>query len=156
MLRFFASHFEELLGSALLALMAAIAFVNVIVRYCTTFSFAWSEEMTVNFFVWVTLLGTARAFRDGSHLAMSIVYEGLPKKGRLCCYLLACVICIIFFGALAYTGGIEVLDEYELEAISESLGIPMWYYTIATPMFSLLIIARMLQRARRDLCSGSY
>lgn len=156
MLRFFASHFEELLGSALLALMAAIAFVNVIVRYCTTFSFAWSEEMTVNFFVWVTLLGTARAFRDGSHLAMSIVYEGLPKEGRLCCYLLACVICIIFFGALAYTGGIEVLDEYELEAISESLGIPVWYYTIATPMFSLLIIARMLQRARRDLCSGSY
>lgn len=156
MLRFLFSHFEEMLGSFLLALMAAIAFVNVIVRYCTTFSFAWSEEMTVNFFVWITLLGTARAFRDGTHLAMSIFYEALPKNGRLCCYLLSCVICIIFFGALAYTGSIEVLDEYELESISESLGIPVWYYTIATPLFSLLIIVRMLQRARQDISSGSY
>ncbi len=152
--RFLAAHFEELLGSFLLAVMAAIAFINVIVRYCSSFSFAWTEEMTVNFFVWVTLLGTARAFRNGTHLAMSIVYDSLPKKGRLCCYLLSCLLCIIFFGALFWTGSIEVLDEYELESISESLGIPVWWYTIATPALSLLTIARMLQRARQDLGSG--
>ena len=68
MLRFLGAHFEELLGSVLLAIMATIAFINVIVRYCTSFSFAWTEEMTVNFFVWVVLLGTARAFRTGGHL----------------------------------------------------------------------------------------
>ena len=49
MLRFLGAHFEELLGSVLLAIMATIAFINVIVRYCTSFSFAWTEEMTVNF-----------------------------------------------------------------------------------------------------------
>lgn len=156
MLRFFLAHFEELLGSFLLAIMAAIAFINVIVRYCSTFSFAWTEEMTVNFFVWITLLGTARAFRSGTHLAMSIIYDALPKKGRLCCYLLSCCICLVFFGALIWTGTVEVIDEYELDAISESLGIPVWWYTIATPALSLLIIARMLQRARHDLASGSY
>lgn len=154
--RFIFAHFEELLGSLLLAAMAAIAFVNVIVRYCSSFSFAWTEELTVNFFVWVTLLGTARAFRDGTHLAMSIVYDSLPKKSRLSCYLSGCLLCIVFFGALVWTGAIEVMDEYELEAISESLGIPVWWYTIATPAFSLLIILRMLQRTRQDLRSGTY
>ena len=147
MLRFLDAHFEEMLGSFLLAVMVTIAFLNVVVRYCTSFSFAWSEEMTVNFFVWITLLGTARAFRNGSHLAMSIVYDALPKKGRMLCYLLACALCLIFFGALAYTGGLEVIDEYELETVSESLGIPVWWYTLATPLFSLLIILRMLQRS---------
>ncbi|MBD5640913.1 MAG: TRAP transporter small permease [Desulfovibrio sp.] len=156
MFRFLDAHFEELLGSFLLAVMATVAFLNVIVRYCTSFSFAWTEELTVNFFVWVTLLGTARAFREGTHLAMSIVYNSLPKKGRLCCYLLACAITIIFFGSLIYTGSLEVRDEYELESISESLGIPVWWYTIATPLFSLLIIIRMLQRAWQDFRTGNF
>lgn len=156
MARFLLNHFEELLGSFLLALMATIAFVNVLVRYCTSFSFAWTEEMTVNFFVWVTLLGTSRAFRDGSHLAMTIVYDALPKKGRLWAYIFSCLLCLIFFGSLVWTGSVEVIDEYELESISESLGIPVWWYTVATPLFSLLIIFRMLQRAVQDLREGRY
>lgn len=156
MFRFLASHFEEFLGSLMLTIMATIAFANVIVRYCTSFSFAWSEEITINFFVWVTLLGTARAFRNGTHLAMSIIYDYLPKRGRLCCYVLGCIICFVFFSALIWTGTIEVIDEYELDAISESLGIPVWWYTIATPALSLLIIVRMLQRAIEDVTNGTY
>lgn len=156
MLRFLNGRFEEILGAFLLALMVSIAFLNVIVRYCTTFSFAWTEEMTINFFVWVAMLGTARAFRDGSHLAMAIVYESFPKAARKWFYLFSCLICLIFFGALFYTGYLEVVDEYELDAISESLGIPNWWYTIATPVFSLLIILRMIQRASQDLHKGNY
>lgn len=156
MLRFVGSHFEELLGSILLAVMAIIAFANVIVRYCTSFSFAWTEEMTINFFVWVVLLGTARTFRTGGHLGMTLVYESLPRRLRKLCYWAGILICIAFFGALCLTGTLEVLDEFELEVTSESLGIPVWWYTIATPAFSLLVIFRMLQRSRADLRSGNY
>ncbi len=155
-LHFLDAHFEEVLGSFLLALMAVIAFLNVLVRYLSSFSFAWSEEMTVNFFVWVVLLGTACAFREGAHLSMTIVYDSLPKKGRLFCYLFGCAICLIFFGALFWTGLLEVLDEYALESISESLGIPVWWYTMATPLFSLLIVWRMAQRSWADLSSGHF
>ena len=48
------------------------------------------------------------------------------------------------------------LNKNDLESISESLGIPVWWYTIATPLFSLLIIFRMLQRSCADLRSGNY
>lgn len=146
MLRFLDAHFEEILGSILLAVMATIAFVNVIVRYCTSFSFAWTEELTVNFFVWVTLLGTAVAFREGKHLAMSVFYDWLPPKIQKFCGAFDLIVCLIFFGALFYTGSLEVWDEYELDSISESLGAPVWWYTIATPAFSLLIIFRVFQR----------
>lgn len=156
MWRYLDARFEEILGSVLLAVMVTIAFVNVIVRYCTSFSFAWTEELTVNFFVWVVLLGTARAFRDGGHLGMTLLYETLPRGVRRVCYWLAIAVGIVFFGALCWTGTLEVVDEYELEAISESLGIPVWWYTIATPLFSLLIIWRMVQRAFADLRSGNY
>ena len=72
------------------------------------------------------------------------------------CYWIGIVICVAFFGALCWTGILEVIDEYELEAISESLGIPVWWYTIATPAFSLLVIVRMLQRSVADLSTGNY
>ena len=45
---FLNARFEELLGALLLAVMACISFINVIVRYCTNFSFSSSEELTVN------------------------------------------------------------------------------------------------------------
>lgn len=156
MLRFLNAHFEEVLGSILLAVMVTIAFLNVIVRYCTSFSFAWSEEMTVNFFVWVTMLGTAVAFREGSHLCMAILYDRFSLPVRKFCQLFSVLLGLVFFGALFYTGMLEVLDEWELESISESLGIPVWWYTIATPLFSLLIIFRMLQQAAQDWRTGNF
>ncbi len=156
MLAFLDAHFEEILGAILLAAMVTIAFLNVIVRYCTSFSFAWSEEMTVNFFVWVTMLGTACGFREGKHLAMNIFYDALPRKARLAACIFSCILCLVFFGALFWTGCLEVIDEYEMESISESLGIPVWWYTIATPAFSLLIIFRMLQRCNTVLRAGNY
>lgn len=156
MLHFLNSRFEEILGSILLAVMVTIAFINVVVRYCTSFSFAWSEEITINFFVWVTMLGIARAYRSGQHLAMSVFYNFLPKKLKSFCNVFSALLCLIFFGALAYTGTLEVIDEYELESISESLGAPVWWYTIATPLFSLLIIFRMLQHSRSLWLKGEF
>lgn len=136
---------EDALGAILLAVMVAVAFINVVVRYCTSFSFAWTEELTVNFFVWIVLLGSARAFRGGEHLGVSLFHAILPPAGKRLCDLLFLLLSIGFFAALCLTGSLEVMDEYELEAVSESLGIPVWWYTIATPVLSLLVILRFCQ-----------
>ena len=75
MLHFLNTRFEELLGSFLLAVMACIAFINIIIRYCTNLSFSASEELTVNFFVWIVLLGTSIAFRESSNFTMNLLYS---------------------------------------------------------------------------------
>ena len=148
--------FEDLLGSFILAVMAIIAFINVIVRYCTSFSFAWTEEITINFFVWITMLCTARAFREGGHLGMTALYDSLPLRYRRLCYWGSVLLGVCFFGALCWTGLTEVMDEIDLDATSEALGIPVWWYTIATPAFSLLIIFRIAQRAFEDQRTNNF
>ena len=45
--------------------MTTVAFVNVITRYVVRYSLAFTEELVVSLFVWLTLLGTAVAFREG-------------------------------------------------------------------------------------------
>jgi len=156
MLHLLDSRFEELLGALILAVMACISFVNVIVRYCTNFSFASSEELTVNLFVWVVLLGTARTFREGTNFSMNLLYNALPPAMRKGCYFFGVLCTTAFFLALFYFGCIEVMDEIDLEVVSESLAIPVWLYTIATPLFSLLILFRLFQRVREDLSKNHF
>ena len=156
MLNFLNNRFEEILGAFLLAVMALIAFINVIIRYCTNLSFAASEELTVNFFVWIVLLGTSRAFREGGNFSMNLLYDALPRYVRKVLYVFSVICCLVFFAALAYEGYIEVVDEMELNVVSESLAIPVWLYTICTPAFSVLIIVRILQKVWDDLRISNY
>ena len=48
------------------------------------------------------------------------------------------------------------MDEIELNVVSESLAIPVWIYTIATPLFSALIIVRILQKVWEDFRARNY
>jgi len=70
---------EELISAILLFVMASIAFVNVLSRKIFHLSFAFTEEVTVHFFVWITVLGIAIAFEKGAHLGVVTVYNKLPK-----------------------------------------------------------------------------
>lgn len=69
-------------------------------------------------------------------------------------YIFGVVCSIAFFAALVYLGSIEVWDEFSLNVSSESLDIPVWLYTLATPLFSLLIIVRIIQKVISDFKSG--
>ena len=70
---------EELISAILLFIMASITFINVLSRKIFHLSFAFTEEVTVHFFVWVTVLGIAIAFEKGAHLGVVTIYDKLPK-----------------------------------------------------------------------------
>ena len=50
---------EDVVGAVLLGGMAVLTFLNVINRYVFKQSIAFTEEITVNLFVWITLIGIA-------------------------------------------------------------------------------------------------
>ena len=50
---------DHWLVAILFALMAGIAFLNVVSRYLLHFSFSATEEITINLFVWITVIGAA-------------------------------------------------------------------------------------------------
>jgi TRAP-type C4-dicarboxylate transport system permease small subunit len=152
----FFDHFEEILGSILVAVMVTISFVNVITRYFIRMSLSWSEEITVNLFVWVVMLGTAIAFKKGSHLGMEFIYERFPDRIKKALFLLSAILSIAFFVVLGWLGAIEVKDEIDLCVITESLAIPVWYYTIAIPVFSVLVVFRILQNVVKSLRDHTY
>ncbi len=145
MLHFLNTRFEELLGSFLLAVMACIAFINIIIRYCTNLSFSASEELTVNFFVWIVLLGTSIAFRESSNFTMNLLYSITHGWFRKTLYFFGVLCSLAFFAMLVYLGAIEVIDEIELNVSSESLDIPLQSF------LNLILDFKVLVRIIADL-----
>ena len=140
----------------MIAIMVTVAFVNVITRYFIKMSLAWTEELEVNLFVWLVLLGTALAFKKGGHLGMSFIYEKFSPKYRKVLFAMSIGLGTVFFAVLAYLGYLEVRDEIALSVTTESLGIPVYIYTIATPVLSVLIIIRIFQAAVKQIRAGKY
>ena len=149
-------HFEEALGAVVMAVMVTLAFVNVVTRYVIVYPLAFTEEITISMFVWVTLLGVSIAFRKNAHLAVTFFYDLGSPSVRKAFYFVATGMSIVFFMLLTWLGTTQVLDEMELGVTTDSLAIPAWIYSIGIPVFSVLIIIRIIQSARATIRDGRY
>ncbi|MDL2314406.1 TRAP transporter small permease [Desulfovibrio sp. OttesenSCG-928-C14] len=150
-------HFEEGIGALAIALMVTIAFLNVVTRYLPTgISMAFTEEITISMFVWVTLLGVSIAFRKNANLAVTFFYDLASPGKRKVFYLLSTACSLTFFALLVWLGGSQVIDEMELGVTTDALAIPAWIYSAGIPVFSVLIIIRILQAAAITLRERKY
>lgn len=133
----------------LLAVMTGVAFLNVVTRYVIRYSLAFTEEVVVSLFVWLTLFGASVAFRQGAHLGFTYLVERLPRPARRLTLWFATTLALVLFGALIWFGVGQIRSERMLGATSEALAIPQWWYTAGIPVIGLLILARIVQGALR-------
>jgi TRAP-type C4-dicarboxylate transport system permease small subunit len=149
-LRWLVVHFEEALCALLFGVMGIIMFGNVVSRYLLKYSLAFTEELVVSFFVWLTLLGTAVAFREGSHLGFTFITDRLPLKVQRLLLWLSAGLAVILFLFLIYFSYFQIKDEIFLRITSSGIGIPQWWYSIGMPVWSLLVIIRIVEGTLRS------
>ena len=136
--------------------MAFFAFANVISRYVINLSLNFTEELNVYFFVWLTFLGASWAARDGSHMSVSLLYDLFPKAGRRVLYILIQGTSMLLFLVLGYCGVLEIFDEIALNATTETIVVPVWWFTGSIPIGSVLFIIRTFFKTKKDLATGNY
>lgn len=68
--------------AAALAVMVALVFGNVMMRYAFNSGFTISEELSRWLFVWVTFLGAVIAMRDNAHLGTDMLVSRVGPKGK--------------------------------------------------------------------------
>ncbi len=149
--RKFLDNFEEAMAGVILLIMASVAFINVITRYLVKYSLAFTEELEVNLFVWMVLLGAAAGFKRGSHLGVNFIVSFFPKRVKKVVIVIGYIITALLFIVLIYLGIKEIMDEMALDATSESLGIPVWWYTIGVPIGSAIVVWRIIERISKEL-----
>ena len=135
---------ERALAAGCMALLCIITFANVLVRYLSNVSFAFTEEFSVFLMLMLTLLGSVGAFVEGRHIRISILVDLLPKSGRRFCAVLEWLANVTLFSLLAWFGYRMAFDDFEYEVTSPGLGLPQWWYTVWLPLLAALIVLRLL------------
>src|SRR5690606_30996605 len=62
---------EDALGAAAMAAICLISLGNVVVRYTTNYSFAFTEEFSVFLLVFMTFVGASAAFATNEHIRIT-------------------------------------------------------------------------------------
>lgn len=140
---------ERVLLASAMGAMALITAANVVTRYLSNISLAFTEEYSVALMVIVALVGTALATATGRHIRIGFFADKLPEPQRRAAEIIALLLLVICFALIAWYGGRMVWDEYDFEALSPGLGHPQWLYTVWLPVLALLVIGRALGRAIR-------
>jgi len=133
---------EDWIAVLAMGLLCLITFANVLVRYFSDQSFAWTEEFSVFLLVVMTLAGAAAAAARDNHVRIEyFLLGGSPGRRRFLAVGGALVTTVFFLFLGALTGGM-VWDDFRYNETSSGLGVPRWWYTVWVPVLSFVIAYR--------------
>lgn len=140
---------EDWLTVLIMALLALITFANVIVRYFTDSSFAWTEEISVFLMIALALVAGSAAVARDQHIRIEFFCQSgtALRRRRLAQLGAACV--ALLFATIAVLSVRVVWDDYRFEETSPGIGVPQWWYSIWLPVLSALITWRAIGLLRR-------
>ncbi|MBB1630032.1 TRAP transporter small permease [Cupriavidus sp. UME77] len=142
---------EDWVGVIVMVLLVCITFANVVVRYFTDESFAWTEEFSVFLMIVLALVaGSAAVARDRNIRIEFFFDRGSAARQRRLAVLSAVAVAVMFI-ALAVLGARVAWDEYTFGETSPGIGVPSWWYSVWLPVLSAAIALRALGVAVRNL-----
>ncbi len=133
---------EEVLGVACMAGLVLITLGNVLTRYLTDESFAWTEEISIFLIVVMTLAGAASIAARDRHIRIEFFYDRGSVARRRALRLLSAGVTTVLFLTLTVLFGLTVADEIKWSETSMGLGVPRWWFTAAVPPLCLAIALR--------------
>ena len=140
---------EDWLTVIVMAALALITFANVLVRYFTNSSFAWTEEISVFLMIVLAMVAGSAAVARDRHIRIEWFAEGgsLARRRRLA--QLGALLVALLFALMAVLSVRVVWDDYRFGETSPGIGVPQWWYSVWLPVFSTLIAWRAIGLFRR-------
>jgi TRAP-type C4-dicarboxylate transport system permease small subunit len=133
---------EEGLAVACMVLLVVITLLNVLTRYFTDQSFAWTEEISIFLMVVMTLAGASAASARDRHIRIEFFYDnGSALRRRRLAVVGGCIAGLLFSG-LTVLFARMVFDEIRYEETSMGLGVPRWWFTVLTPVLCAAVALR--------------
>jgi TRAP-type transport system small permease protein len=144
---------EKVLAATAMAALCLITLGNVVTRYLTNYSFAFTEEFSIALMVVVTMLGASIATAADRQIRITWFASLLPPAGTRAAEVVASLATMAMFMLVVVLGSRLVWDEYRFEVTSPGLGEPQWIYTLTLPLLAAAVVARAIGHLRRALKS---
>ena len=140
---------EDRIGAVLMVVLALITFANVVVRYLTDQSFAWTEELSVVLMVLLTMVAASAAIVRNSHVRIEVLLVGGSPARQRALESLAALASVIAWLLISGLGSRLAWDDYRFDVTTPGIGLPQWWYTVWLPVLALLLAARSMQQLVR-------
>lgn len=144
---------EDWLTVIVMAALALITFANVVVRYLTNQSFAWTEEISVFLMIVLALVAGSAAVARNRHIRIEAFADGGSAARRRALARFGALMVALLFLIMAVLSARLVWDHIKWDETSPGIGVPQWWYSIWLPVLSIAIAGRALGlfvRAGRD------
>ena len=150
---------EDWLTVIIMGMLACITFANVLVRYFTDSSFAWTEEFSVFLMILLAMLAGSAAVARDRHIRIEYFSEigSMARRKRLSQF--GAVLVAALFFLIAGLSVRMVWDDFRFEETSPGIGVPQWWYSIWLPIVSTAIALRacglFVRRGKQDDREGA-
>ena len=138
------SNIVEGVAAILVIALAIVVFLQVFNRYVLKAPLAWSEDLAMLLFQWVTFLGAAIGVKRMRHFGIELVVRNLPEKfHRAIEYIIP-----VFVGMVALimvTEGIELLS-YNRFRIYSSMNLSYTWAYLPIPISGCLMIIYLIRQ----------
>ncbi len=145
---------EDWLTVLIMAALALITFANVLVRYFTDSSFAWTEEFSVFLMILLAMVAGSAAVARDRHIRIEYFAEsGSPQRQRRLAQFGAAMVALLFFLIAALSLRV-VWDDFRFDETSPGIGVPQWWYSIWLPIvctaIGLRAVGLFIRRSREQ------
>ena len=137
--------FEKVVQSVIISFVTILTFINVCVRYLSDGQFAWSEELVINLFVLLIMMGCGLCAREGSLISLSLVYDYVNLKVKKVMVVIITIANTAFWVILLKTGIDKVLNQVASGKQTPSLLWPEWVFTIFLPIGAVFLILHTIE-----------
>ena len=140
---------EDWLTVIIMALLALITFGNVLVRYFTSASFAWTEEVSVFLMIALTMVAGSAAVARNRHIRIEFFADAGPEKRQRALARFGAAMVALLFGLMAVLSARVLWDDVRYGETSPGIGVPQWWYSMWLPILSVAIMLRAIGLMRR-------
>lgn len=139
------AEFEKIVTSLVLVFVTVITFANVVVRKLSDSQFAWTEELVINLFVLLIMMGCALSAREGSLISLSLIFDRLKVGGKKVFVAIITIANTAFWLILLKTGIDKVASQMASGKHTSSLNWPEWVFTIFLPIGAVFLVLHTIE-----------
>lgn len=147
------SRLVESLIIVIATFIVAIVTAEVTLRYLFSHSLIFTEELSRYLMVWIVFLGSALAIRDGSHIRIQFLVNRLGSRMQQIVKLAAYALIVTFLVFITIEG-LKILPR-QLQQMCITIDVSLFYFYLAIPVGSILMIVFLLPAVGRTLAERS-
>jgi TRAP-type C4-dicarboxylate transport system permease small subunit len=108
-------------------------------------SISFADELVICIFVWMTMFGTATAYKKGAHFAMGLLAEYVKPRVMAWLSLFSTLCSMVLIILLFYYSFDMISAQINSGQATAALRMPVYYQGLAIPVGCVMIAIRIIQ-----------